>query len=296
MRPNRSLGTALGQDLPILFAYIGWANRYDGTEPIRGGHAFLKRSPRDNMEMSAFFRDGDGLFSCGVGRGIISAPRLHVVFVARDPADGLRKIVGVYGNARLEQYVRSWMVARAQHAYLLPPRIRPRVAVWPGGQGMRRWASRDGMPGPAHGALLRQFNRLKRLRPPLIQNSSDPGLDDQVFEDIEALEGREERRLVVHRRREARLRRGKIRAVLNHEGMLRCEVSGCGFDFQRRYGVLGENYAHVHHKTPLRSAGRRGRRVTLSELAIVCANCHAMIHRGGACRPLRGLIRRARRR
>ena len=28
----------------------------------------------------------------------------------------------------------------------------------------------------------------------------------------------------------------------------------------------------------------------LEDLAVVCANCHAMIHRGGECRPIASLI------
>ncbi|WP_422110022.1 hypothetical protein [Bradyrhizobium elkanii] len=41
---------------------------------------------------------------------------------------------------------------------------------------------------------------------------------------------------------------------------------------------------------PLHKAPKEGRQVLLKDLAIVCANCHAMIHTGGQCRPLEGLI------
>lgn len=93
-----------------------------------------------------------------------------------------------------------------------------------------------------------------------------------------------------HRLREKRLRKRKILEVLRREnGRLRCEVPGCGFDFLAIYGELGREFAHVHHKNPL--SDRAGAEVTkLDDLAIVCANCHAMIHRGGRCRPLDGLI------
>ncbi len=289
---SEALQAALRRTLPVLYAYIGWSRFYDGTEPIQGGHAFLKQHPRNNMEARAFVKDGDGLSTCGVGRGFVSTSPLHIVFVARDPADHLRKVVGIYAAATLARY-RSWMVATTRHAFLVPLGQRPRVAAWPGGQGMRRWASRGGEPGPVYSALLRQYGRLRNLAnvPGLISRSRDAGLGDQTFEDVEALEGEEQKRLVVHRKREARMRRQKILAVLQRGQRLRCEVPGCAFDFERRYGVLGQHYAHVHHKIPLSRAGRHGRRVRLAQLAIVCANCHAMIHRGGACRRLRGLIR-----
>lgn len=32
------------ESLPILFAYIGWAERYDGTEPIEGDFAYFKKN------------------------------------------------------------------------------------------------------------------------------------------------------------------------------------------------------------------------------------------------------------
>lgn len=93
-----------------------------------------------------------------------------------------------------------------------------------------------------------------------------------------------------HRIRERRLRKRKIRDALRRgNGRLRCDVPGCGFDFYEVYGEIGKDFAHVHHLEPL--AGPAGpRRTGMGDLAIVCANCHAMIHRGGGCRPLEGLI------
>lgn len=112
-----------------------------------------------------------------------------------------------------------------------------------------------------------------------------------AFDDeISALEGDVRRRLILHRRRERTLRDAKIAAALRkNDGRLVCEVSGCGFDFWTKYGVIGRNYAQVHHLEPL---GRRPqpRRTSLNGLAIVCANCHAMIHLGGQCRDMRSLI------
>jgi 5-methylcytosine-specific restriction enzyme A len=59
-------------------------------------------------------------------------------------------------------------------------------------------------------------------------------------------------------------------------GKLACEV--CEFDFHKRYGELGYKYAECHHIRPLSSLTREA--VTkLSDLAVVCANCHRMLHR-----------------
>ena len=106
----------------------------------------------------------------------------------------------------------------------------------------------------------------------------------------EGIEGMVSLRLARHRKREAKLRTEKISEFMQaHEGRLFCEVTGCGFDFEKRYGALGRGYAQVHHLRPLSDYSSPA--VTrLCDLAIVCANCHAMIHRNDECRPLDSLI------
>jgi 5-methylcytosine-specific restriction protein A len=116
-----------------------------------------------------------------------------------------------------------------------------------------------------------------------------------VDEELEGFEGSSRKRFVIHRRREAKMRGLKIAEALRcSNGRLVCEVPNCGFDFLSRYGTLGEGYAQVHHKLPLSAAPKEGRKVRLQDLAVVCANCHAMIHRHGECRPMHSLITRTR--
>ena len=105
-----------------------------------------------------------------------------------------------------------------------------------------------------------------------------------------AVEGKQQRMLVIHRQREMSLRRAKLDAFRReHDGRLFCEAPGCGFNFEMVYGELGSGFAEVHHLTPL---SERGQPVstTLADLAVVCANCHRMIHRNNGCRALEALI------
>jgi predicted HNH restriction endonuclease len=97
-----------------------------------------------------------------------------------------------------------------------------------------------------------------------------------------AIEGEIRRAWRNHRRREHMLRSAKIRAAIDSapDRRLRCEVPGCQFDFVHRYGELGEGFAEVHHLRPL-SEMQAPETVTLDDLAVLCANCHRMIHRGG---------------
>jgi 5-methylcytosine-specific restriction protein A len=55
-----------------------------------------------------------------------------------------------------------------------------------------------------------------------------------------------------------------------------CEV--CGFDYKAAYGDLGEGYIEVHHLRPVHRLVA-GTKTKLSDLALLCANCHRMAHR-----------------
>jgi 5-methylcytosine-specific restriction protein A len=52
---------------------------------------------------------------------------------------------------------------------------------------------------------------------------------------------------------------------------------GCGTNFRQTYGVWGDGFIHVHHKNPV-SGGKQIVRPE-TDLIVVCANCHSMIHR-----------------
>jgi hypothetical protein len=283
-----SLSSTNIASLPILFVYIGWADRYDGTEPIKGDFSYFRNKSADISEASAFHPDSDGLYRCGVGRGQLVNYGLNVVLVARDDKDGQMKLVGLYPNAKIEMDD-YWAVAACRKPVLIPPDRRPKLDYWPTGQGMRRWASRGGRKGKEYPLLHNVFRRLLKNITAL-PSTAKANATPSDFE-FDGFEGQIKRSFVVHRSRENRLRHAKIREALNrNRGKLVCEVPGCGFNFAKRYGKIGAGYAQVHHRTPLSAASRKGMRTKLSDLAIVCANCHAMIHKGGECRPLKGLI------
>jgi predicted HNH restriction endonuclease len=93
-------------------------------------------------------------------------------------------------------------------------------------------------------------------------------------EEISEIEGGA--RLVSHMRRERApgLRNSKI-ADARRAGALRCEA--CNFDFERAYGDLGDAACEVHHRASLAATGETTTKLT--DLAILCANCHRVIHR-----------------
>ena len=64
--------------------------------------------------------------------------------------------------------------------------------------------------------------------------------------------------------------------VFERDGKLLCEA--CEFDFNVKYGELGFKYIECHHRTPL-SNFTITTKTTLNDLALVCSNCHKMLHR-----------------
>lgn len=58
----------------------------------------------------------------------------------------------------------------------------------------------------------------------------------------------------------------------------KCQV--CSFDFELIYGKWGKEYAEVHHIKPLSELkGVNQETNPKTDLAVLCANCHRMIHR-----------------
>ena len=91
----------------------------------------------------------------------------------------------------------------------------------------------------------------------------------------EAQEGRILTR--IHRSRERNQKlvaKRKAQRRTECDGALKCEA--CDFDFVVKYGNRGDGFAECHHKIPLADSGATKTR--LDDLAILCANCHRMIH------------------
>lgn len=279
----------------MLFVYIGWSDKYDGKEAVWGSHGWVAKNPRNCSEMSAFVKEG-GEYCCGIGSGSVPSTNLDIVLVAKPPGSPIRRVVGLYVDVRVEPWQgadNGWRGAIARRAIRFPPHARFAVSDWPGTSGVRRWARRAGAPD--HRALLAYYRRASATARDIRAGVAARAEED---EELAAVEGRLRKRFVTHRRRERRLRDAKVQIALSqNDGRLRCEVRGCGFDFLQVYGPLGAGYAQVHHNRPLSASPARGERRALADLAIVCANCHAMIHRGGECRSLDAIrVHRKRRR
>jgi 5-methylcytosine-specific restriction protein A len=97
--------------------------------------------------------------------------------------------------------------------------------------------------------------------------------------DDEGITEAEEGRLLtrLHRRRERSrklVEQRKLKA-LEELGRLRCEA--CSFDFEERYGSRGKGFIEAHHTKPVETLVE-GSKTKLEDLALLCANCHRMVH------------------
>jgi hypothetical protein len=119
-----------------------------------------------------------------------------------------------------------------------------------------------------------------------------------IQEDLEALrieegkEGKKGRRLVNAYERDRRLRELAVRI----HGVT---CAACGFQFGSHYGERGDGYIEVHHVKPLGSLSRPTMVNPRTDMTVLCANCHRMIHRVPdrplSLRQLRAVIGKARR-
>ena len=97
------------------------------------------------------------------------------------------------------------------------------------------------------------------------------GREDDTFP-----EGRRVQRIHIIRERSPRLvSLAKKRHAERHGGNLPCEA--CGFDFKDRYGPRGDLFIEAHHTLPLSTSDES--ETCVEHLALVCANCHRMLHK-----------------
>lgn len=98
--------------------------------------------------------------------------------------------------------------------------------------------------------------------------SDDPGF-------FEAEEGKVLTRVHRVRERDKKIVKRKKEEALKQHGTLQCEA--CGFNFSETYGADVEGVIDLHHTKPLHTL-QPGDKTKLTDLALLCANCHRVVH------------------
>jgi 5-methylcytosine-specific restriction protein A len=85
----------------------------------------------------------------------------------------------------------------------------------------------------------------------------------------------EKKRLKIHQKFEGRANTKAVKKIHGYQ----CQV--CNFDFERIYGELGKEYIEAHHLIPYADleAGKSRRLDPHKDFAVLCSNCHRMIHK-----------------
>jgi len=182
----------------------------------------------------------------------------------------------------------------AQLGRLVPPRFRNGDGVYLKMMNFRRYDAAQiakGNKGMDRGAKLEaavwnewsgDVSKLRNAASAIrlsIQNGIEVGeaFSDDLDADLAAEGGFEYRQHRRYERNPQNVRRKKA-AVRNAGLPLECEA--CGFDFEKAYGPRGADYIEVHHKKPVHTL-QEGTVLQLSDLALLCSNCHRMAHRWG---------------
>jgi 5-methylcytosine-specific restriction protein A len=101
----------------------------------------------------------------------------------------------------------------------------------------------------------------------------------EAEEEEESVTEAEEGRILtqVHRKRERseKLRRAKKKAVKEETGRLACEA--CDVDLGERYGPRADGFIECHHVVPLHTL-QPGQKTRIEDLALLCPNCHRVLH------------------
>lgn len=277
-----------------IFCNIGWMQNYrgiDGDSIERGGD-YNKHS---NGHEVCNFSDNAGTFYGYVQpTGQIKLEKLGgtkldesiegvTVIWTAGPDSGGTVVIGWYRNAKIFRNVQKLreptdlqrrngistyrISAPSAEAVLLPVEERklliPRAVKGGIGQSNVWYADK-----PESQELVRRvFN--------LINDGEKARLHDVDF-DESAHEGNPRMVAHLHRERSPAIVKAKKKSVKNSTGKLCCEV--CSFDFEHKYGEHGEDFCEVHHLIPL-SKSDGIVKTRLEDLAIVCSNCHRIIHR-----------------
>jgi 5-methylcytosine-specific restriction protein A len=280
--------------MKILFCNVGWMRDYNGIagDSIeRGGsynndatgHEVCNFSPIRGKVYGYVQPTGQiKIEKLGAEKSDSSISGVTVVWTA-GPETGGTAVVGWYKHAtvyreyqelrnrtkiQIENELTHYRIeAKAKNATLLPPEARnlliPRAVK--GGIGQSNVWYADSPESKVH------VQRVLKL--------IDKGYGDKVPDLDTSSSGKEGNpRLVAHLQRERNqaLVKKKKKQIVDSTGRLECEV--CGFDFQSFYGELGEGFCEAHHLQPLSKMDGEVN-TTLEDLAIVCSNCHRILHR-----------------
>ena len=115
------------------------------------------------------------------------------------------------------------------------------------------------------------FNKLLKLN-----LKSIPNLEKRNTGEVEFPEGKLIQRKHFSRERNSQLIKTAKGEFKKKHGKLYCQI--CEFDFEEIYGEMGEDFIEGHHTIPISELTGK-EKTKVKDIAMVCSNCHRMLHR-----------------
>ncbi|OTG97489.1 HNH endonuclease [Acinetobacter sp. ANC 4654] len=281
--------------MAILFCNVGWMNNYNGAKgdiPKRGGafndhsigHEVCNFTEIDGKIFGYVRSSGKiNIKKLGAGKGDEFADGVTIVWTA-GPDSGGTVVVGWYKNAKVykepqkllklsnihkENKLDFYLIeANSVDAHLIP--VNDRAILIP-----RAVKGGIGQSNVWYAQAPEAKNLVSRIQK-YIKNRDFV----DIFQDVDGgvgLEGNPRFKTHLIRERNRKIVKEKKQIVFSQTGKLECEV--CSFNFKNTYGAIGEGFCEVHHLVPLHQADGLIE-TKLEDLAIVCSNCHRMLHKG----------------
>ncbi len=279
----------------ILFCNIGWMEKYEGEgdddKRPEGGGAFNQENV--GFEACNFSEIEGHVYGYVENGGSIALERITarekedefvsgvtVVWTARHPNGGVF-IVGWYKNATVYQELQTspiqWrkdketayynISASVNDATLLPIENRdfPIPRKQEGFMGQRNiwYADRDDMP------------EVKNLVFKVIEFVNERSVSQVPGSGMSRSEGDPQPVSYISKKRSAKLVNAKKDEAFKDFDNLCCAV--CNFNFAAAYGEWGKKCCEAHHLNQLSKSDGEVE-TTLEDLAIICSNCHRIIH------------------
>jgi 5-methylcytosine-specific restriction protein A len=251
------------------FVLDGWLYGYLYYEPTnpqpRYDIAFALYEPGDGWFLAGFYINAEFVADGAPTNKNILAQKAHDLRLLEDAHSLGREYAGMSDAERITKLRKAaidykWRV-RPKNAIGLKTPIRiPDTIFVPRTYRYRRPAI----------ITASVFHAIRQLTYSL-RTDEQPPLNDLDYFEGDSFE-------IGHKKKERNrelVKAAKARFIRKH-GRLFCEV--CSFDFEREYDARGRNFIEAHHIAPVsKMQGRTA--VKVDELAMVCANCHRMIHR-----------------
>lgn len=134
----------------------------------------------------------------------------------------------------------------------------------------------DAMNLPSDSNLVADLNVILEAYSSLFDNEIEPLDEDDAELMASKYKTIEERKIYcLHRNIERNSSAKKVKKIHG----LKCEC--CGLNFEEQYGEIGKGFIEVHHLIPLSSLklGECRKYDLDKDFAVLCSNCHRMIHR-----------------